>query len=139
MSNMTEAEKDLSDKLDDLLVENKIETPRQSRTIGGTGRTGFTGFLITVKDPPRTKVEISMFPNETEEPHFKVTYQNEECRFKISDCAPMKAEAKRGIPRHIKKIIKEIKSMWKNNKALLEYEWIKSRPTCQNHGHQLIR
>ena len=52
---MEDLEKTLSEYLDDLLVQ--------------------------VKQDPRVKFKIEIYPNETEEPHFKVTYQNVTCRF----------------------------------------------------------
>ncbi len=131
-------EKSLSEALDDLLVAQNIEKPRKTRLVGGDNP-GFTGFMFVVKEMPRADVRLDMFPNETEEPHFKVTYQNETCRFKISDCSPMKAEAQQGVPRHISKIMKEIKKMWKKNKEEIIEFWITSRPTDQHHGHQRIR
>ena len=52
------------------------------------------------------KTFINGYPNETEEPHFKIKYKNATCRFLISNCEPMKAEAKNGIPVQINKIMK---------------------------------
>lgn len=129
-------EQSLSEQLDDLLVENKIESPRQSRLI--FPEFGM-GMIVSVKDPVRINLKLEIYPNETEEPHFKVTYQNTTCRFKLSDCSPMKAESKNGIPTPIKKIMKEIKQVWKNNKQDLFLAWKNTRPTNQNHGHQIIK
>lgn len=129
-------EQSLSEQLDDLLVENKIESPRQSRLI--FPEFGM-GMIVSVKDPVRVQMKLEIYPNETEEPHFKVTYQNTTCRFKLSDCSPMKAESKNGIPTPIKKIMKEIKQVWKNNKQDLFLAWKNTRPTNQNHGHQIIK
>lgn len=129
-------EQKLSEQLDDLLVENKLEPQRQSRLI--IPEFGM-GMIVSVKDPVRVQMKLEIYPNETEEPHFKVTYQNTTCRFKLSDCSPMKAESKNGIPTPIKKIMKEIKQIWKNNKQDLVLAWKNTRPTNQNHGHQIIR
>lgn len=129
-------EQKLSEQLDDLLVENKLEPQRQSRLI--FPEFGM-GMIVSVKDPVRVQMKLEIYPNETEEPHFKVTYQNTTCRFKLSDCSPMKAESKNGIPTPIKKIMKEIKLVWKNNKQDLVLAWKNTRPTNQNHGHQIIR
>ena len=129
-------EQSLSEQLDDLLVENRIESPRQSRLI--FPEFGM-GMIVSVKDPVRINLKLEIYPNETEEPHFKVTYQNTTCRFKLSDCSPMKAESKNGIPTPIKKIMKEIKQVWKNNKQDLFLAWKNTRPTNQNHGHQIIK
>ena len=129
-------EQSLSEQLDDLLVENKIESPRQSRLI--FPEFGM-GMIVSVKDPVRVQMKLEIYPNETEEPHFKVIYQNTTCRFKLSDCSPMKAESKNGIPTPIKKIMKEIKQVWKNNKQDLFLAWKNTRPTNQNHGHQIIK
>ena len=129
-------EQSLSEQLDDLLVENKIESSRQSRLI--FPEFGM-GMIVSVKDPVRINLKLEIYPNETEEPHFKVTYQNTTCRFKLSDCSPMKAESKNGIPTPIKKIKKEIKQLWKNNKQDLFLAWKNTRPTNQNHGHQIIK
>ena len=130
-------EKNLTDSLDDLLVANKIEEPRKVRIKGG--RPGYTGFMVVVKEKPRVNFRMDMYPNETEEPHFKVTYQGQTCRFRVADCTPMKAEAQNGIPNQIKKIMKEIKTVWQKNKEQIIQVWLDSRPTNQNHGHQHIR
>ena len=79
-------EKNLTDSLDDLLVANKIEEPRKVRIEGG--RPGYTGFMVVVKEKPRVNFRMDMYPNETEEPHFKVTYQGQTCRFRVADCTP---------------------------------------------------
>lgn len=126
----------LSEQLDDLLVESNLEPQRQSRLV--FPKTGM-GMVIAIKDPPRVSIKIDVFPNETEEPHFKVTYQNCTCRFKISDCSVMKAEATRGVPSQIQKIMKEIKKVWKDNKQTIIDAWNATRPTDQNHGHQKAR
>ena len=129
-------EKELSDYLDDLLVQDHIEAPRQSHIEGG----GFgMGMLIVVKEKPRVNFKIEIYPNETEEPHFKITYQNQTCRFKISDCSPMKAEGKAGIPTQINKIMKQIKKTWADNKKDIIKAWNNSRPQDRNLGHQKIR
>lgn len=126
----------MTEQLDDLLVESNLEPRRQSRLV--FPKTGM-GMVISIKEPPRVSIKLDVFPNETEEPHFKVTYQNCSCRFKISDCSVMKAEATRGVPPQIKKIMKEIKKVWQdNNKAIID-AWNATRPTDQNHGHQKVR
>ena len=125
----------LSEKLDDLLVRHNLEPERAIRFSDGTSRG--MGMIIGVKESPRIKFEI--YPNETEEPHFKVTYKNCTCRFKISDCSPMKAEAKNGVPTPIKKVMKEIQFVWKSEKKYIVQKWNDLRPTNQHHGHQYIR
>ena len=129
-------EKRLSECLDDLLVDDGI-LPARSVKFSNSKR-GF-GMVLAVKQDPRVKVKVEIYPNETEEPHFKVTYQNVTCRFKIVDCEPMKAEAKNGIPSQIQKIMKHIKKMWSDNKEELIKRWTESRPTSQHHGHQKIK
>ena len=135
---LAEISNSMTVELDDLLVKENIEAPRQTRVKGGA-QSGMMGMLVMVKEPPRVNVKVEVYPNETEEPHFKITYQNVTCRFKISDCEPMKAEAKNGVPVQIKKIMKQIKTMWEKNKADIVQAWADSRPTSQNHGHQHIR
>lgn len=137
MNDIEILEKQLSENLDDLLVENGLE-PKRKVHFSCPGN-GTFGMVVCIKEPARVNFKIELYPNETEEPHFKVVYQNTTCRFKISDCSPMKAEAKKGIAVPIKKIMKEIKTTWKNNKEQLIQEWYKTRPTDQNHGHQKIR
>ena len=129
-------EKRLSECLDDLLVGDGVLPARQVKF--SNSKRGF-GMVLAVKQDPRVKVKIEIYPNETEEPHFKVTYQNVTCRFKIVDCEPMKAEAKNGIPSQIQKIMKQIKKMWSDNKEELIKKWAESRPTSQHHGHQKIK
>ena len=129
-------EKKLSEDLDDLLVSDSILPARQVKFLNS--RRGF-GMVLAVKQDPRVKIKVEIYPNETEEPHFKVTYQNVTCRFKIVDCEPMKAEAKNGIPQQIQKIMKQIKKMWQDNKEELIKKWAESRPTSQNHGHQKVK
>ena len=129
-------EQELSEKLDDLLIEHQYEGPRKKRIIAP--RNGI-GMLVALPEPPRISLQIEIYPNETEEPHFKIKYKNTTCRFLISNCEPMKAELKRGIPVPINKIMKVIKKMWTENKQTLEATWIATRPTNQNHGHQHIR
>lgn len=133
---MVYLEKKLSEDLDDLLVSDGILPARQVNF--SNSRRGF-GMVLAVKQDPRIKVKVEIYPNETEEPHFKVTYQNVTCRFKIVDCEPMKAEAKKGIPPQIQKIMKQIKKLWSDNKEELVKKWAESRPTSQNHGHQKIK
>ena len=135
MSEIRKLEKYLSDELDDLLVADGLEQQRNSRISESYGM----GMLLVIKDAPRVDLKFEIYPNETEEPHFKVTYKNTTCRFKILDCVPMKAEAKKGIPTPINKIMKQIKTVWEKNKEDIIKTWYDSRPTNQNHGHQKIR
>ena len=126
----------ITEELDDLLVANKIEKPRETHfSFPPFG----IGMVVQTKDKPRVDFKMEIYPNETEEPHFKITYQNVTCRFKITDCSPMKAEARKGIPSQIQKIMREIKQTWKNNQKELIAAWHNSRPTNQHHGHQHIR
>ena len=131
-------EKRLSEYLDDLLVADNLLPIRRSELQGGGGRFGF-GMVVMIKEPPRVNFKIEVFPNEIEEPHFRVSYQGQTCRFKIVDCEPMKAEAKKGIPSQIQKIMKQIKKTWEDNKEEIVKAWQDSRPSDQNHGHQKIR
>lgn len=135
MSEIRNLEKYLSDELDDLLVADGLEQKRNTRISESSGM----GMLVVIKDAPRVDFKMEIYPNETEEPHFKVTYKNTTCRFKILDCVPMKAEAKKGIPTPINKIMKQIKTVWENNKEDIIKNWYDSRPTNQNHGHQKVR
>ena len=135
MSETRNLEKYLSDELDDLLVADGLEQKRNTRIRESSGMS----MLVVIKDAPRVDLKFEIYPNETEEPHFKVTYKNTTCRFKILDCVPMKAEAKKGIPTPINKIMKQIKTVWENNKEDIIKTWYDSRPTNQNHGHQKVR
>ena len=135
MSETRNLEKYLSDELDDLLVADGLEQKRNTRISESSGMS----MLVVIKDAPRVDLKFEIYPNETEEPHFKVTYKNTTCRFKILDCVPMKAEAKKGIPTPINKIMKQINTVWENNKEDIIKNWYDSRPTNQNHGHQKVR
>jgi hypothetical protein len=137
MSEIRNLEQYLSDELDDLLVADGLEQKRNTRIGTPSGGNGM-GMLIVIKDAPRVDLKFEIYPNETEEPHFKVTYKNTTCRFKILDCVPMKAEAKKGIPTPINKIMKQIKTVWEKNKEDIIKTWYDSRPTNQNHGHQKV-
>jgi len=136
MIDIADKERDLTEELDNLLVQNGLERPR--RVNFNAPSRGF-GMLVAVKEKPRVSFKLEIYPNETEEPHFKVTYQNATCRFKITDCSPMKAEASRGIPTQIKKIMREITTVWSNNKDDIIQAWYNTRPTSQNHGHQRVK
>ena len=131
-----ETEKQLSEYLDDLLVQDGILPKRKLNFLNDSS--GF-GMLLHVKEDPRIKFKIEMYPNETEEPHFKIIYQNYTCRFRIVDCKPMKAEIHKGVPQKIQKIMKQIKKMWADNKDLIIECWSATRPSDQHHGHQKIR
>lgn len=100
-----------------------------------------TQFLVRNLNIPKDiiSVKIEIFPNETEEPHFKVTYKNCSCRFKIKDCQPMKAEQRAGIPTPIRKIIYDIESVWEENYDLLVNAWNQKRPQDKVLEHQMIK
>lgn len=134
---MEELEKTLSEYLDDLLVTDGVLEVRKTE-LHSSGRGKFS-MVVQVKQDPRVKFKIEIYPNETEEPHFKVTYQNVTCRFKLLNCEPMKAELKKGIPSPIQKIMKQIQKTWADNKEELIRQWNESRPTNQHHGHQKIK
>ena len=134
---MEDLEKLLSEYLDDLLVADGVLEERKIE-IRSSGRGRFS-MVVQVKQDPRVKFKIEIYPNETEEPHFKVTYQNVTCRFKLLNCEPMKAELKKGIPAQIQKIMKQIQQTWADNKEELIKRWKESRPTSQHHGHQKIK
>lgn len=130
-------ESDMAESADDLLVEAGKEKKRTERIIGQTAYG--MGMLVRIQEDPRIKFKLEVYPNEVEEPHFKVTYQNTTCRFKILDCTPMKAETARGIPPQIKKIMKEIRKTWKKNYKNLVKIWMDTRPNDKLLGHQKIR
>lgn len=130
-------EKQMAERLDDLLVESNQLPARRVRMLFPPR--GMIGMVVTVKDAPRVNFKLEIYLNETEEPHFIVRYQGASCRFKITDCTPMKAEAKKGVDQKIQKIMKEIKSVWSENKETIVKAWCDTRPSNQNHGHQKIR
>lgn len=134
---MIDLEEKLSEYLDNLLVQDDVLKPRKYVQTGSSDRD--FGMMVSVLQKTRVKIKIEIYPNETEEPHFKVTYQGVSCRFKIVNCEPMKAETKNGVPPQIKKIMKQIKQMWQDNKQDLIQKWVESRPTSQHHGHQKIK
>lgn len=134
---MNNLETQLAEKLDDLLVKSGQLPERQVYTMGAPR--GCIGMMVTIKDPPRIDFKLEIYPKEVEEPHFIVKYQGATCRFKITDCTPMRAEATKGIDAKIKKIMKEIKTVWSENKEEIIRIWCETRPSNQNHGHQKIR
>lgn len=136
MNEIQELEKRLSEELDDLLVADNIEKEWERRFQGSSKG---MGMVVWIKDNPRINFKIEVYPNETEEPHFKITYQNCTCRFKIEDCSPMKAELKKGIPTQIQKIMKNIIKLWEKHQEEIKMAWISTRPSNQNHGHQNVR
>lgn len=130
-------EKTMAEMADDLMVVANIEPKRTERIVGG-GAYDF-GMMVRLKAKPRVEFKLEIYPNEIEEPHFKVIYQNTTCRFKIVDCMPMKAEATRGIPTQINKIMKEIKAAWSANYDEIVKVWEQTRPTDKILGHQKIK
>ena len=128
----------MAERVDDLLVQANIEPQRRERLSGGSSSCGF-GMMVRLKEPPRVNFKVEIYPNEIEEPHFKVVYQNTSCRFKIVDCVPMKAEEERGIPTQINKIMKHIKTAWSENYDDLVKVWQKTRPSDRNLMHQHIK
>ena len=122
---------------DDLMVAAQIEPRRRERWVGGTPNG--MGMMVRLKEKPRIDFKLEIYPNEIEEPHFKLVYQNATCRFKIVDCMPMKAEATRGIPTQINKIMKEIKSTWSANYDEIVKIWEQTRPSDKILGHQKIK
>lgn len=136
MNEIQELEKRLSEELDDLLVADNIEKERETHFQGSSKG---MGMVVWIKDNPRINFKIEVYPNETEEPHFKITYQHCTCRFKIEDCSPMKAELKKGIPTQIQKIMKNIIKLWEKHQEEIKMAWISTRPSNQNHGHQNVR
>ena len=127
----------MAEMADDLMVAAQIEPRRRERWVGSSPRG--IGMMVRLKEKPRIDFKLEIFPNEIEEPHFKVVYQNTSCRFKIIDCMPMKAEAERGIPRPISKIMKEIHTAWSNNYDDLVKVWNKTRPSDRVLMHQKIK
>lgn len=130
-------EKTMAEMADDLMVAARIEPRRHERLVGSSPRG--MGMMVRLKDKPRIDFKLEIFPNEIEEPHFKVVYKNTSCRFKIVDCMPMKAEAERGIPRPISKIMKEIQTTWSNNYDDLVKVWNQTRPSDRVLMHQKIK
>lgn len=130
-------ERNMAEITDDLLVLAGKERRRTERLVGGTPNG--MGMMVRLKEKPRIDFKLEIYPNEIEEPHFKVVYQNATCRFKIVDCMPMKAEATRGIPTQINKIMKEIKATWESNYDDIVKVWEQTRPTDKTLGHQKIK
>ena len=131
-------EKTMSERADDLMVQANIAPQRREYFSGGSSSYGF-GMMVRLKEPPRVTFKVEIYPNEIEEPHFKVVYQNTSCRFKIIDCSPMKAEEERGIPSQINKIMKHIKTAWSENYDDLVKVWQKTRPSDRVLMHQNIK
>ena len=133
---IAELEKELAEQLDNLLIEKGI-LPKRKLSFVTPGSSDRMVMVIVKEEAMRIKFEI--FPNEVEEPHFKVTYQGVSCRFKIKDCTMMKAEAKNGMPVQIKKIKPYIEEIWKKNKRKFIKKWNKSRPTDNIQQYQIIQ
>lgn len=60
------------------------------------------------------KLKVSIYSNEIEPPHFKVEYQGESCRFRLSDGEPMDTM---GI--HISRYHRNIKKFYRDKKHWL--------------------
>ncbi len=60
------------------------------------------------------KLNVSIYSNETEPPHFKVEYQGESCRFRLSDGEPMDT-----MGTHISKYRRNIKKFYRDKKHWL--------------------
>ena len=137
-TNITDLEKKLSNQLDGLLVDNGIENPRD--IIIPKSNANLFVFSVFKQIAPRVQIKLEFFPNETEEPHFKVIYKNCSCRFKIKDCSMMPADCKNiKTIRPIMNIKKLIVKMWENNYKELRELWEKTRPTDKNMKHQIIQ
>lgn len=132
-----QVEHTMAEMVDDLMVAAQIEPRRRERWGGGSTRG--IGMMVRLKEKPRIEFKLEIYLNEIEEPHFKVVYQNAACRFKIVDCMPMKAEATRGIPTQINKIMKEIRATWSTNYDEIVKVWEQTRPTDKILGHQKIK
>lgn len=132
-----QVEHTMAEMVDDLMVAAQIEPRRRERWGGGS--TCGIGMMVRLKEKPRIEFKLEIYQNEIEEPHFKVVYQNAACRFKIVDCMPMKAEATRGIPTQINKIMKEIRATWSTNYDEIVKVWEQTRPTDKILGHQKIK
>lgn len=115
---------DLSEELDNLLVKNGILKERGM--ILPPYEPNQYSFVILKKEEPRIKFKIEIYPQEIEEPHFLIRYQNETCRFKIIDGSPYLGKNQK-IPNHIKKILKEINETYLKHKDKIQEEWNKTR------------
>lgn len=60
------------------------------------------------------KLKVSIYSNEIEPPHFKVEYQGESCRFRLSNGEPMDA-----MGTHISKYHRNIKKFYRDKKNWL--------------------
>ena len=128
-NNIKLLEKKFSEDLDNLLIQNGILKERGNIFPISNNIPGYQNsisFLILKKEEPRINFRIEIYPQEVEEPHFLIRYQNETCRFKIIDGSPYLGKNQE-IPVKIKKILKEIKQIYSKHKTEIEKAWNTSR------------
>lgn len=101
----------LAEHLDEMLVDNGLEKPRQHVIERDNPITQKMGLLVTKRVAPRVTIQFKLLKHEPLESFFIVTYQNCSCRFKITDCSMLTDEHENNP---IVKIKTFIKQMWRN-------------------------
>lgn len=107
----------LAESLDEMLVDNGIEKPRQHFVETNSLITKLMGLKVTKRATPRVEISFDLLTDKPLESFFTVKYKNCSARFKITDCSIIKQNA--DTPEAIKSITNIqsfIKQMWRNNK-----------------------
>lgn len=101
----------LAEHLDEMLVDNGLEKPRQHVIERDNPITQKMGLLVTKRVAPRVKLQFELINHDPLESFFVVTYKNCSCQFKMTDCS-MLTDKNENNP--IVKIKTFIKQMWRN-------------------------
>lgn len=101
----------LAEHLDEMLVDNGLEKPRQHVIERDNPITQKMGLLVTKRVAPRVKLQFELINHDPLESFFIVTYKNCSCQFKMTDCS-MLTDKNENNP--IVKIKTFIKQMWRN-------------------------
>ncbi|MBQ6109901.1 MAG: hypothetical protein IJL05_00795 [Alphaproteobacteria bacterium] len=101
----------LAEHLDEMLVDNGLEKPRQHVIEWDNPITKKMGLLVTKRVAPRVKLQFELINHDPLESFFIVTYKNCSCQFKMTDCS-MLTDKNENNP--IVKIKTFIKQMWRN-------------------------
>lgn len=110
----------LANNLDEMLVDNGIEKPRGHQIERDNLITKRMGLLVTKRVSPRATIQFKLLKNAPLESFFIVTYKDNSCCFKITDCSIINQEQyDTNSIKHILKIKIFIKQMWRNYQHVL--------------------
>lgn len=112
-----DTENNMTDYLDDLLVEAGLE--QQRKEIRRVMITDTERKVIPSKSPARVRVRISSLSYDDNRKFVSVVYHDEACNFDLETLQPTPDCTNNGIPKSIKKIMKHIRTTLKQHKREL--------------------